>query len=121
MYDPAVTGTVSILEAAKKYGPNITRIVITSSCAAVFDAYKGTYPGFVYSEAIWNPVRFPYTSPPHVLTNRLQITQEKTLAGNKSDAYSGAKTWAEKSAWRFVQDNKNIKFTLTTLCPPFVS
>ena len=56
MYDPAVIGTQSILDAAHKYGPSITRVVILSSCASIFHEEKGNWPGHTYSEADWNPV-----------------------------------------------------------------
>ena len=58
IYDPAVIGTQSILEAAHKYGPSITRVVILSSFISVLNAQKGQWPGHTYTEADWNPVSF---------------------------------------------------------------
>jgi nucleoside-diphosphate-sugar epimerase len=114
-----VSGTISVLEAVRKHGPNIKRIVITSSCASVIDPYKGSDPGAVYSEKSWNPVcHNPYAK--WAFVDGLQITREKSLAGDKADAYFGAKTWAEKEAWNFAEKNKDIRFTITTICPPYV-
>jgi len=53
---PAVGSTKSILKSIKTYGPTVKRVIITSSFAAIIDANKGLRPGYVYTEADWNPV-----------------------------------------------------------------
>jgi hypothetical protein len=45
-----------------------------------------------------------------------QVIQDRT---NAYLAYRASKTFAEKAAWKFVEDEKPA-FTLTTICPPFV-
>lgn len=102
LFDPAVRGTENVLEAIHQYGPSVTRVIILSSCAAVFDTSKGARPGYTYSEADFNP-----------------ITKEESLAGFIPLAYVGAKTHAEKTAWEFIK-TRNPGFSLITLCPPLI-
>ncbi|KZS87359.1 NAD(P)-binding protein [Sistotremastrum niveocremeum HHB9708] len=99
---PAIEGTTNILEAAHKYGPNIRKMVITSSCASVISEEKGDWPGHVYTEADWNP-----------------ITWEAANDGSWAHAYYGAKTYAEKSAWKFLEEQKP-NFEVVTICPPYI-
>ncbi|PWI67930.1 hypothetical protein PCL_02331 [Purpureocillium lilacinum] len=56
LFQPAIQGTLSILEAARKHNPRISRIVITSSFASAIDPNQGMRPGYVYAEEDWNPV-----------------------------------------------------------------
>ena len=51
--DPAIKGTTGILKAIKAYAPNVKRVVITSSFAAIVNSKQ--HPK-VYSEKEWNPV-----------------------------------------------------------------
>jgi dihydroflavonol-4-reductase len=50
LVDPAVEGSISVLEAAARTG-TVKRVVLTSSMAAITDSPDGT----VISEEIWNP------------------------------------------------------------------
>jgi nucleoside-diphosphate-sugar epimerase len=59
-------------------------------------------PNKVYNESDWNP-----------------ITYEEGLNGNKVFAYRASKTVAERSAWKFVEEEKPA-FDLVTICPPLV-
>lgn len=102
LFHPAVNGTLRILEAVKKNGPNVDRIVITSSFAAVLDVNAGLRPGYTYTEKDWNPIGWE---------------EAKTSAG--SVAYCASKEFAERAAWEFVEKQKPT-FTITTLCPPMV-
>lgn len=56
LLDPAVMGTTGILKSIQKGAPSVKRVVVTSSFAAVLDMFKGTRPGYEYSEKDWNPV-----------------------------------------------------------------
>jgi nucleoside-diphosphate-sugar epimerase len=47
---PAIDGTVNILKAIAKFAPNVKRVVITSSFAAMIHPEKSLWPGHVYSE-----------------------------------------------------------------------
>ncbi|TRX97980.1 hypothetical protein FHL15_001190 [Xylaria flabelliformis] len=78
-------------ESVYKYAPNVKRVVITSSSAAILDHRQ---PTKVYAEADWCPV-----------------TEEEALIG-PGDGYRASKTFAERAAWKFVEE-KNPSFSLT--------
>ncbi|KAG6364208.1 hypothetical protein INS49_005806 [Diaporthe citri] len=65
------------------------------------DISKGLWPEHTYSEEDWN-----------------SITMEEALQ-NPGLGYSASKTFAEKAAWDFV-DEESPSFTLATILPPFV-
>lgn len=88
LLDPAVNGTKGLLSAVKKNAPSVTRVVLTSSFAAILDAAKGTDPSNTYSEKDWNPV-----------------TEEEAEI-NPAFGYRASKTFAEKAAWDFVEKEK---------------
>lgn len=101
MFEPEVSGTVSLLTAVQKFAPNTKRVVITSSASAVLDLSKGMRPGYTYKEADWNPMK------------REEVRDPAT-------ANFVSKAIAEKAAWDFVQYAKP-GFTITTLLSPLVS
>ncbi|KAJ5633380.1 cinnamoyl-CoA reductase [Penicillium lividum] len=98
--DPAISGTISLLESAHRFGSGITRVVNTSSIAAILDPSKGLRPGYTYTEADWNP-----------------IAAESLATADSLTLYLASKALAEQAAWKFM-DNKKPNFTLTTICPP---
>ncbi len=102
LLDPAIKGTTSILQAVEKYAPQVKRIVITSSFAAITDPTQGARPGYTYSEKDWNPV-----------------TYEQAKSGDGPTAYCASKTFAEKAAWDFVKEKKP-NFDIATICPPMI-
>ncbi|MCJ1277451.1 methylglyoxal reductase (NADPH-dependent) gre2 [Puttea exsequens] len=102
LLNPAVKGTTQILHAVAKHAPQVKRITITSSFAAIVDKAKGNRPGYTYSETDWNPV-----------------TYEEAKVGDGSTAYCASKTFAEKAAWEFVQKEKP-NFDISTINPPMV-
>ena len=55
---PAVNGTTEILKSTYKHAPQVKRVVLTSSFAAINDFSKGLRPGHVYDESQWNPVTY---------------------------------------------------------------
>jgi len=65
------------------------------------DPFAGNNPGHTYSEADWNP-----------------ITLEQAKE-NPPSAYRASKTFAERAAWDFVEQEKP-NFTIATMCPPLV-
>jgi nucleoside-diphosphate-sugar epimerase len=89
LFAPSVNGTMSVLEAVKKNNPKVKRIVITSSFASNIDVTKGLRPGYVYTEADWNP-----------------MTKEETVAAGPVAAYLVSKTLAERAAFDFVEKEK---------------
>jgi nucleoside-diphosphate-sugar epimerase len=102
LYQPALNGTVSVLEAVKKYNPSVKRIVITSSFASNVDVTKGLRPGYVYTESDWNP-----------------MTKEEAQAAGPVAAYLVSKEIAERAAFDFVEREKP-NFSVATLTPPMV-
>jgi nucleoside-diphosphate-sugar epimerase len=54
---PALKGTATVCEAAAKY-PEVMKVVIMSSFAAVYDGTLGMQPGRVYSEKDWCPLTY---------------------------------------------------------------
>ncbi|ERF69361.1 hypothetical protein EPUS_08834 [Endocarpon pusillum Z07020] len=98
LLDPAIIGTTEILKAIKASAPNVKRVAITSSFAAITNPKN--HPR-IYSEEDWNPV-----------------TMEEALEDPVS-SYRASKTFAERAAWDFVR-NEKPNFELATLCPPLV-
>lgn len=103
LLDPAIKGTTRVLEAVAAHAPQVTRIVITSSFAAILDPVQGLRPGYTYTEKDWNPT--PY-----------DVAKTATDGGL---VYCASKTFAEKAAWDFVQE-KQPGFTVATVNPPMV-
>lgn len=77
LIDPAVNGTESVLNSASEV-PSVKRIVLTSSCAAIYTDAIDTVnaPGGRLTEEVWN-----------------------TTASLEYQPYSLSKTLAEKKAW----------------------
>ncbi|KAK9474341.1 uncharacterized protein V1510DRAFT_401428 [Dipodascopsis tothii] len=97
----ASPGTTNVLRAVQQFAPQVRHVVVTSSMAAIVDVDQGARPGYVYTEADWNPV---------------------TLEQGKQDpftAYRASKKYAEKTAWAFVEREKPA-FGLTVINPPVV-
>ncbi|CCX10109.1 Similar to Putative uncharacterized oxidoreductase C513.07; acc. no. Q9UT59 [Pyronema omphalodes CBS 100304] len=103
LLDPAIKGTVGVLESIVAHNPSIKRVVVTSSFAAMIDLSKGLRPGYTYSEADWNPITY----------------DEAVKVKNGAAAYCASKKLAEKAAWDFVEERKP-NFTVATICPPMV-
>jgi nucleoside-diphosphate-sugar epimerase len=97
LLDPAIKGTVGLLEAIKASAPSVKRVVITSSFAAVVNP-EG-HPK-IYDESSWNPV-----------------TKEQAVL--PTHTYRASKTFAERAAWDFVRDEKP-NFSIAVVNPPLV-
>ena len=95
---PAINGTLNALKAIKAFGPQIKRVVITSSIAALSSPF--TKPA-VLNEESWS-----------------DITWEQAKETPRT-AYYGSKAFSEKAAWEFVE-NEKPNFSLTTVNPSFV-
>lgn len=98
---PAVNGTKNALAAIKNFAPQVKRVVVTSSYAAVSTASKETDPNHTNNEDTWN-----------------ETTWEESKTNNRL-GYRGSKTFAEKAAWDFVKDEKP-NFTINYVNPSFV-
>jgi nucleoside-diphosphate-sugar epimerase len=66
------------------------------------DVKAGLRPGYVYTEADWNP-----------------MTVEETEEAGPSAAYLVSKTIAERAAWDFVKTEKP-NFSVATVTPPMI-
>ncbi|KAJ3068312.1 hypothetical protein HDU98_008496 [Podochytrium sp. JEL0797] len=93
LVDPAVNGTLAVLEAAKKAG-TVKTVVLTSSLASVTEK---PHAGTVIDEAMWN--------------------EDSSLNHN---TYYFSKVMAEKAAWKFMEDNTDCGFKLIVILPSFV-
>jgi len=103
--EPAVKGTVGVLQSALKYGSGVKRVVVTSSCAAVLEIPSTPR---TFSETDWN-------------NQAIKEVEEKGRDALVMNKYRASKTLAEKSAWDFVEKNKgSIGFDLVVLNPPYV-
>ncbi|KAL5521232.1 hypothetical protein ACEPAG_9155 [Sanghuangporus baumii] len=108
LIEPAVTGTLGVLESALKYansrGEQLKRVVITSSCAAVVNIpYSG-----IFDERSWNE-------------GAIMEVQEKGKGASQLAKYRASKTLAERAAWDFVERNRpSINWDLATICPPYI-
>ncbi|KAK0702174.1 hypothetical protein B0H67DRAFT_595244 [Lasiosphaeris hirsuta] len=102
LLDPAIGGATAVLEAAKRFGPSVRRVVNTSSFAAINDLGQGTRPGYTYSEKDWNPMGY-----------------EEAANADAVAAYCASKALAERAMWDWVEAEKPT-FTLATINPPWV-
>ncbi|RLV95735.1 putative NADPH-dependent methylglyoxal reductase GRP2 [Spathaspora sp. JA1] len=98
---PAVNGTKHALQAITAYGPQIKRVVVTSSVVAVFGWYNHFDPNKTYTEEDWNP-----------------ITWEESLE-NPATGYFASKKYAELAAWDYVKE-KTPHFKISFVNPVFV-
>lgn len=103
MLDPAIKGTTRVLEAVAAHAPQVKRVVITSSFAAILDPMQGLRVGYTYTEKDWNPTTY-------------EVAKTATDGGL---VYCASKTFAEKAAWEYVEQKKP-HFTVATVNPPMV-
>lgn len=102
---PAIQGTTRLLEAVAAHAPppQVTRVVLTSSFAAIVDPGQQLRPGYTYTEKDWNPTTFA----------------EAVQTDSGAVAYCASKALAEKAAWDFVAQ-RTPGFTVATVCPPMI-
>ncbi|KAF8601876.1 NAD(P)-binding protein [Ceratobasidium sp. AG-I] len=97
----AVDGTIDILKAIKAHGPNVKRVVYTSSGVAALHFQEGVK----HTELHWNDTT-------------LKAVKEKGEDSSPLEKYIASKTLAEKAAWEFMEENKGtVKFDLVTVLP----
>ncbi|BEI83003.1 hypothetical protein CcaverHIS002_0308710 [Cutaneotrichosporon cavernicola] len=116
LIEPAVKGTLGVLESIQRNNPDVKRIVITSSCASIMDdaapkphvrTEKGTQAFLTPSNA------------------RLERDVAQGGRGRKGrdampiDMYRASKTLAERAFWKFI-DEKKTSWDGATICPPMV-
>lgn len=98
---PAIKGTTNVLKAIKDYGPQIERVVITSSDAAIYSMEDERNTDLSLNETNWNSISY------------------EDAIKDPIAAYYGAKTFAEKAAWDYVKEN-DVNFKLTAVNPVYV-
>ncbi|KDQ65078.1 hypothetical protein JAAARDRAFT_28742 [Jaapia argillacea MUCL 33604] len=105
LIEPAVQGTLGLLRSALRFGSNLKRVVMTSSTAAVITV---TDTPQIFSELDWN----------EQAVKDVEENGRDALGRNK---YRASKSLAEKSAWRFVEENKDaIGWDFVVIIPPYV-
>lgn len=92
--DPALKGTQNVLTACANE-PAVKTVVLTSSCAAVYDQPGERGKGVAFNESHWNET-----------------------ATEKSSPYSYAKTQAEKLAWKLAGEQS--RYRLLVVNPPLI-
>jgi NADPH-dependent methylglyoxal reductase len=99
---PAIDGALNVLRTAATE-KSVTRVILTSSFAAVFDYDLGYRPGYTYTTDDWNPATY------------------EQAASHSSGAwtYCASKGLMEKAAWEYMQTAKP-SFSLSTICPPWI-
>ncbi|KAG5357995.1 putative NADPH-dependent methylglyoxal reductase GRP2 [Yarrowia sp. B02] len=103
MLEPAVDGTLTVLKAIKQHAPKVTKVVITSSFAAMMNWNEVGDASAVVTEKSWNPVSW----------------DEAAQKGNVILTYLASKKFAEKAAWDFLESEKP-NFGITTVNPAYV-
>jgi len=94
---PAINGTKNLLYATKGE-PGITRVVFTSSLAAITEPSRE--PGKTVVETEWNPTTY----------------EEAKVATNPAVVYRASKALAERAFWDYVRD-ENPMWAGSTICP----
>ncbi|KAF7165774.1 hypothetical protein CNMCM5623_009853 [Aspergillus felis] len=99
LLDPAIGGTIALLEAVRKSAPSVKKVIVTSSFASIINSYKGnSWVDHIYSEEDWNPITL---SDAHL---------------NPLNGYRASKAFAERACWEFLE-REEPPFSLVTLCP----
>lgn len=104
LLQPAIRGSLAVLDAAKQYGPLVRCVINISSFGAIVDIGQGLRPGYRYTENDWNPMTY----------------DEATSTGSGAAAYCASKALSEKAMWTWMDNHQNeILFTLSSINPPW--
>jgi len=98
--EPSVQGTIGILESARRFGPSVKRVVVTSSISAIMENLPGPK---VFTEADWN-------------NQSVGIVERDGNAAEGTQVYFASKVLAERAAWEYVKKH-NTHFDLTVILP----
>ncbi|KAJ2963815.1 hypothetical protein NQZ79_g1291 [Umbelopsis isabellina] len=104
--DPAVKGTLNLLNSVHKYGKNVKHVVVTSSVATLVEPRP---EGHVYTEADWN----------NSVVEFVKEAYEEKQDLPDGAAYCASKVEAERAVWKF-REEKKPAFTITTILPSYV-
>jgi len=99
----AVQGTLGVLQSAQQFGSKVKRVVITSSVVSLL----GPNPSYTYTEKDWN-------------TQSEEIIEREGKNTPVGHRYQASKKRAEQAAWKFINENKDLQFDITTILPSLV-
>ncbi|KAK9478000.1 hypothetical protein V1514DRAFT_295116 [Lipomyces japonicus] len=103
---PAIKSTLNILDAARRNGSKVKKIVLVSSIYAHMSPERQIKEsGLVINEKSWSPVTREQSSAPDAFP---------------LDAYGYAKAEAERQAWDYIAKHDDVKYSLTTVNPVYV-
>lgn len=120
--NPAINGTTGILKAIQKYAPQVKRVVLTSSFAAIVNTAS---PPKVYDESSWNPITWNEAIAERLLVYRGSKVRHAKRLQNITNAHEERadklllQKLAEEAAWKFME-NEKPNFDLVTMNPPLV-
>ncbi|CUA73032.1 Putative uncharacterized oxidoreductase YDR541C [Saccharomyces cerevisiae S288c] [Rhizoctonia solani] len=97
---PALGGTLELINGINKCGSEVKRLVFTSSCSAITDPTKPT--GTIYTDDDWN-------------TWSIKQVEEKGRDAGGWDIYRASKVLAEKAAWE--EANKQNRWDMVAIHP----
>ncbi len=100
--ETATNGVATLFGSILKFAPQITRVVFTSSIAAIQNVTQIFNKDFVHTEDTWDPLQW-----------------DDSFQKIPFYAYAISKIESEKAAWKFVKDHK-VNFKLSVVCPPYV-
>ncbi|KAI9285101.1 putative cinnamoyl-CoA reductase [Umbelopsis sp. AD052] len=101
--NPAVNGTINLLESAHKYGNKVKHVVVTSSVSAIINPLEQL--PYVYTEKDWNEMALGAVS---------QWKEGDPVNGLLT--YAASKVAAERALFKF-QKEVSPKFTINTILP----
>ncbi|GEQ68783.1 hypothetical protein JCM33374_g2452 [Metschnikowia sp. JCM 33374] len=101
LYFPAINGTKNALSSVLAHGPQISKVVVTSSYVAMMNPAKFYDPSHTDTEESWNPITWD------------EGKQNAQLG------YYASKTFAEQAAWDFYKE-KQPAFSLNYVNPVLV-
>ncbi|KAF3019063.1 hypothetical protein E8E15_002754 [Penicillium rubens] len=99
---PAISGTRGILQSIKRNGPDVKRVVLTSSGAAMINPIRGFDRDHLYTEDDW-----------------AKTTWDEVVTGSGVVGYFASKQFAERTAWDFIE-KEQPSFDLVAICPPMI-
>jgi nucleoside-diphosphate-sugar epimerase len=116
LLDPAIIGTTGVLKAIKKNAPAVKRVVRRSKLFLILGFTDGTLrslPRHLPQSLTVAKATGQIMSTP----KRLEPISEEEAIQNPANGYRASKTFAEKAAWDFLEEEKP-NFTLATMCRP---
>ena len=108
--DPAINGTTNLLKAIHTHGASVTRVVLTSSFAAMVNVTS--HPRIPYNETHWNN---------DILDDNVSPDDFAKDTTDLFTTWRASKTLAEHAAWAFMSSaTPKLKFTLFSILPPLM-